>query len=99
MIKRLWGPFSIPGEREAGAERRGSGVWWFLWVKWPLGCARGERCYNLPQASPLLRQKLDGGGQSQAIGTLPLSGKADLHKRVHMPVPRPAQNLMWGPEY
>jgi hypothetical protein len=43
MAKRLWGPFSIPEEREAGAERRGSGLRWFLMGKMATRDVRGER--------------------------------------------------------
>ena len=41
MAKRLWGPFSIPGEREVGAGRGGSGIQWFLVAKMSTGDVRG----------------------------------------------------------
>ena len=62
MAKRVWGPFSIPGVREVGAEQRGSWYGGFLWVKWsPRMCeGRGATIYHR-----LLRQKLDGGKLSE----------------------------------
>ena len=41
MAKRLWGSFSIPGEREVGAGQQGSAVRWFLVGKMATKDVRG----------------------------------------------------------
>ena len=73
MAQRPWGPFSIPGEQEVEAERRGSGVRFFLWVK--LQARMCEVGREVPQSATGFSPPSKVG----RIGTFPMSGKADWH--------------------